>query len=44
LATLSAYENVELPMIILGKLSEEEIAERAKELLTRTLFRMVCNS
>uniref|UniRef100_A0A6B2LDM5 ABC transporter domain-containing protein n=1 Tax=Arcella intermedia TaxID=1963864 RepID=A0A6B2LDM5_9EUKA len=34
LATMSAYENVELPMIILGKLSMDEIKARTKELLT----------
>lgn len=34
---MSAYENVELPMIMLGNLSEEEIAERTKMLLTRKL-------
>ncbi|KAF2070840.1 hypothetical protein CYY_007844 [Polysphondylium violaceum] len=34
LATMSAYENVELPMIILGKLSEKERKKRAIELLT----------
>jgi len=33
LATMSAFENVELPMIILGKLSSDEIKERTKELL-----------
>jgi len=33
LATMSAYENVELPMIILGKLSSSEIKQRTKELL-----------
>jgi len=34
LATMSAYENVEIPMIMLGKLTEDEIATRPKELLT----------
>jgi len=34
LATMSAYENVELPMIILGKHSPEEIKKRAIQLLT----------
>jgi len=34
LATMSAYENVEIPMIILGKLSTSEIKQRTKELLT----------
>jgi len=34
LATMSAYENVEIPMIMLGKLTEDEIATRTKELLT----------
>lgn len=33
LATMSAYENVELPMTILGKLSSKERKERTKELL-----------
>jgi len=33
LATMSAFENVELPMIILGKLSSDEIKARTKELL-----------
>lgn len=32
---MSAYENVELPMIMLGKLSEDEIAKRTKKLLKR---------
>lgn len=35
LATMSAFENVELPMTILGKLKKPEIKKRAKELLTR---------
>eukprot|EP01120_Amphizonella_sp_Union-15-10_P014368 TRINITY_DN693_c0_g1_i1.p1 TRINITY_DN693_c0_g1~~TRINITY_DN693_c0_g1_i1.p1 ORF type:complete len:302 (+),score=51.53 TRINITY_DN693_c0_g1_i1:100-1005(+) len=34
LATMSAFENVELPMVILGKLSQKEIRKRTKELLT----------
>jgi len=34
LATMSAYENVELPMVILGKLSAKEIKIRTKELLS----------
>eukprot|EP01133_Synstelium_polycarpum_P002955 gene2955-3397_t len=34
LATMSAFENVELPMIILGKLSQKERKKRAIELLT----------
>jgi len=34
LATLSAYENVELPMVLLGKLTAEQAAERTKDLLT----------
>ncbi|EFA82791.1 putative non-transporter ABC protein [Heterostelium album PN500] len=34
LATMSAYENVELPMIILGKLKPEQRKKRAIELLT----------
>jgi len=34
LATMSAFENVELPMTILGKLSKKERQARAKELLT----------
>jgi len=33
LATMSAFENVELPMILAGKMSSKEIKERAKELL-----------
>jgi putative ABC transport system ATP-binding protein len=33
LATMSAFENVELPMIILGKMSEKEIKQRAAHLL-----------
>jgi len=33
LATMSAFENVELPMIILGRLSSEDIKLRTKELL-----------
>ena len=42
LATLSAFENVELPMTVLGKLSKEERKARAKELLTRTYCKTVC--
>jgi len=34
LATMSAFENVELPMIVLGKKSSSEIKKRTKELLT----------
>jgi len=34
LATMSAFENVELPMTILGKLSKTDRAARAKKLLT----------
>jgi len=34
LATMSAFENVELPMTILGKLNAKQRKERAKELLT----------
>eukprot|EP01129_Flabellula_baltica_P011735 TRINITY_DN518_c0_g2_i1.p1 TRINITY_DN518_c0_g2~~TRINITY_DN518_c0_g2_i1.p1 ORF type:complete len:336 (+),score=58.83 TRINITY_DN518_c0_g2_i1:148-1008(+) len=34
LATMSAFENVELPMIVLGQLSSKERKNRAKELLT----------
>jgi len=34
LATMSAFENVELPMTILGKLKKDEYKKRAKELLT----------
>jgi putative ABC transport system ATP-binding protein len=34
LATLSAFENVELPMTILGKLSAKERQERAMMLLS----------
>ncbi|KAJ3429616.1 abc transporter abch.1 [Anaeramoeba flamelloides] len=33
LATMSAFENVELPMMVLGKLSKKERKERAKFLL-----------
>lgn len=33
LATMSAFENVELPMAILGKLSKSERTKRAKHLL-----------
>jgi len=33
LATMSAFENVELPMTILGKLKQKERRERAKQLL-----------
>ena len=36
LATMSAFENVELPMTINGKLSKNERKTRAKELLKRT--------
>lgn len=32
---MTAYENVELPMKILGKLSDKMIKKRAIELLTR---------
>jgi putative ABC transport system ATP-binding protein len=34
LATMSAFENVELPMIVLGKYSTSDIKKRTKELLT----------
>eukprot|EP00007_Cunea_sp_BSH-02190019_P007084 CAMPEP_0174238424 /NCGR_PEP_ID=MMETSP0417-20130205/11182_1 /TAXON_ID=242541 /ORGANISM="Mayorella sp, Strain BSH-02190019" /LENGTH=409 /DNA_ID=CAMNT_0015317255 /DNA_START=106 /DNA_END=1332 /DNA_ORIENTATION=+ len=34
LSTMSAYENVELPMTILGKLGRKERRKRTKELLT----------
>jgi len=34
LATMSAYENVELPMTILGKLNKNERKQKTKELLT----------
>jgi len=34
LATMSAFENVELPMTILGKLKKKERKEKAKQLLT----------
>jgi len=34
LATMSAFENVELPMTILGKLKDADKKKRAKELLT----------
>lgn len=33
LATLSAFENVELPMVVLGKRSAQEARDRARELL-----------
>eukprot|EP01126_Amoeba_proteus_P031089 TRINITY_DN3060_c0_g1_i15.p1 TRINITY_DN3060_c0_g1~~TRINITY_DN3060_c0_g1_i15.p1 ORF type:complete len:105 (-),score=11.91 TRINITY_DN3060_c0_g1_i15:907-1221(-) len=33
LATMSAYENVELPMIMLGNLDEEQMEKRTKKLL-----------
>ena len=33
LATMSAFENVELPMVILGKLNRKERKKRARELL-----------
>jgi len=36
LANLSAFENVELPMTILGKLSPKERKKRTAELLKRT--------
>jgi len=36
LATMSAFENVELPMTILGKLSADQRKAKTKELLTRT--------
>ena len=32
---MSAFENVELPMTVLGKLSKKEAKARAIELLTR---------
>ena len=35
LATMSAYENVELPMTILGKLTPKQRSARAKHLLKR---------
>jgi ABC-type lipoprotein export system ATPase subunit len=38
LATMSAYENVELPMIILGKLSKKERHERTVQLLKSIFF------
>lgn len=34
LATMSAFENVELPMVVLGKLSREQARQRALDLLT----------
>ena len=40
LATMSAFENVELPMTILGKLSVKERKRRAKELLKCTWLRL----
>lgn len=42
LATMSAFENVELPMTILGKLSDKERKKRAKELLKRALCGIDC--
>jgi predicted ABC-type transport system involved in lysophospholipase L1 biosynthesis ATPase subunit len=38
LATMSAYENVELPMTILGKLSAKQCKKRTRDLLARTGF------
>jgi hypothetical protein len=35
---MSAFENVELPMTILGKLKPAEIKKRTTELLTSMLF------
>lgn len=35
LATMTAYENVELPMTLLGKLKKKEIKERVKDLLNK---------
>ena len=35
LATMSAYENVELPMKLLAKLSNKQIKQRTVELLTK---------
>jgi putative ABC transport system ATP-binding protein len=40
LATMSAFENVELPMTILGKLKPAERKKRAKELLTCKYFQI----
>ena len=34
LSTMSAYENVELPMTILGRLSQDQIKKRVRSLLT----------
>lgn len=36
LATMSAYENVELPMTILGKLNAKQRKRRTRDLLART--------
>jgi putative ABC transport system ATP-binding protein len=36
LATMSAYENVELPMTILGKHSAKQCKKRTRDLLART--------
>lgn len=38
LSNLSAFENVELPMTILGKLSPKERKKRTAELLKRTCW------
>jgi len=35
LATMSAFENVELPMVMLGKYDEKERKKRTKKLLKR---------
>lgn len=35
LATMSAYENVELPMKLLGKLNNKQIKQRTLELLAK---------
>lgn len=35
IATMSAFENVELPMTLLGKLNKKQRKDRAKELLKR---------
>lgn len=41
LATLSAYENVELPMIILGKLNLKQRKERTLKLLKSKILKMI---
>ena len=38
IATMSAFENVELPMTILGELSQKECKDRAIELLEGQIY------